>query len=63
MCMNCGCGEMDERHGKDANIVAEDIRKAAEASGQDVTTTARNLESSLHELTASGTSGQQATNG
>ena len=54
MCMNCGCGEMDQRHGNDANIVAEDVRRAAEASGQDMATTARNLETSLRQMAESG---------
>jgi hypothetical protein len=51
---------MDERHGKDANIVADDIRRAAEASGQDVATTARNLETSLHQMAASGMAGSSS---
>jgi hypothetical protein len=50
MCMNCGCGEINERHGNEANIVAEDVRRAAEASGQDLRTTTQNLESSLRQM-------------
>ena len=54
MCMNCGCGEIEERHGDNANIVADDVRRAAAATGQDLPTTAGNLETSLRELTVRG---------
>jgi hypothetical protein len=47
MCMNCGCGQVDDRHGNQANIVADDIRRAATANQQDVSQTIRNLEASL----------------
>jgi hypothetical protein len=58
MCMNCGCGQVDDRHGNDANIVAEDIRRAASANKQDVSETVRNLETSLRgELATSGAGG------
>jgi hypothetical protein len=50
MCMNCGCGEINERHGNQANIVADDIRRAAEAGGQDMSTTVRNLQDSLRQV-------------
>jgi hypothetical protein len=35
MCMTCGCGEPDERHGKDACITNADLVAAAEAAGLD----------------------------
>lgn len=54
MCMNCGCGEIDERHGKEANIVADDVRRAAEATGLDLRTTTRNLETSLRQMSEPG---------
>jgi hypothetical protein len=61
MCMNCGCGQVDERHGNDANIVAEDIRRAASANKQDVSETVRNLETSLRgELATAGAGGSNA---
>jgi hypothetical protein len=47
MCLNCGCGQHDERHGNEANIVADDVRRAGEANGQDLATTIRNLEAAL----------------
>lgn len=50
MCMNCGCGEVDARHDNEANIVAEDVRRAASTNGLDVNTTVRNLQDALSRL-------------
>jgi hypothetical protein len=54
MCLNCGCGQPNERHGNDANITADDLRRAGEANGQDVATSAANVRSALDTLTRSG---------
>jgi len=43
MCLNCGCGELNERHGKDANITLEDVERAGEANGQSVEQSLRNM--------------------
>ncbi len=43
MCLNCGCGEPNERHGKDANITLEDVQRAGEANGQSVEESLRNM--------------------
>ena len=43
MCLNCGCGEVNERHGKDANITLDDVRRAGEANGQSVEESLRNM--------------------
>ena len=43
MCLNCGCGEPNERHGKDANITLEDVRRAGEANGQSGEESLRNM--------------------
>ncbi len=43
MCLNCGCGEFDERHGNDANITLDDVRRAGEANGQSVEESLRNM--------------------
>jgi hypothetical protein len=32
MCVDCGCGHPDDRHGDDRHITMSDIRAAAEAS-------------------------------
>jgi hypothetical protein len=60
MCMNCGCGEIHERHGKDANIIAEDVTRAATASGLDLNTTIRNLQDSLRGMAGGGMAGAGA---
>jgi hypothetical protein len=48
MCLNCGCGEPNDRHGNDANITMDDLRKAGEANGQDVDQTMANIEQAYH---------------
>ncbi len=50
MCLNCGCGNPDDRHGDDANIVTEDLRRAGSANDQDLATTVSNMEDSLGML-------------
>jgi hypothetical protein len=32
MCLDCGCGEPNERHGDDRHITMSDVRAAAAAS-------------------------------
>jgi hypothetical protein len=61
MCLNCGCGEPDERHGNDANITMDDLRKAGEANGQDVQTVMTNIERAYQQSsdTVQGTSAGQ----
>lgn len=56
MCMNCGCGELNERHGKDSNITADDVLQASRANGQDVTQTVQNMEESLRRVGGGGMS-------
>lgn len=43
MCMNCGCGQPDDRHGNPANLTADDIRRAGDANGQSLRTTAEHI--------------------
>ena len=43
MCLNCGCGEPNERHGNDANITLDDVRRAGEANDQSVDESLRNM--------------------
>ncbi len=50
MCLNCGCNQPNERHGNDANITADDVRRAGEANGQDLATSAANMRSALGSL-------------
>ena len=46
MCLNCGCGELDERH-KPSDITMEDLAKAAEGQGMDMKQTIANMQESL----------------
>jgi hypothetical protein len=32
MCLSCGCGEPNEKHGDDRNITMNDVKQAAQAS-------------------------------
>ena len=48
MCMNCGCGKPEDRHGNDANITMDDLRKAGEANDQDVDQVMANIEQAYH---------------
>jgi len=61
MCLNCGCGEPDERHGNDANITLDDVRRAGEANGQSVEESLRNMGMAARQAVTvqDGQSGQQ----
>jgi hypothetical protein len=56
MCLDCGCGEPNERHGDDRHIVMDDVRAAAEASEIPVEAAARNIADGLHQAQRAGTS-------
>ena len=43
MCLNCGCGELNEKHGNDANITLDDVKRSGEANGQSVEESLRNM--------------------
>ena len=43
MCLDCGCGEPNERHGHDRHITLDDVRAAAQASEVSVDEAARNI--------------------
>jgi hypothetical protein len=43
MCLDCGCGEPNERHGDDRHIIMDDIRAAAAASEISVDEAKRNI--------------------
>jgi hypothetical protein len=53
----------DERHGNDANLVTEDLRRAADANGQDLATTLGNLRQSLDAMPVRNTAGAPAGSG
>ncbi|MBI4788800.1 MAG: hypothetical protein HY782_17345 [Chloroflexi bacterium] len=47
MCLNCGCGDYDDRRGEDANITMADVEQAAEANGMSVLDTVQEMIGSL----------------
>lgn len=49
MCMNCGCGEPDERH-QPTDITREDFKRAAEGSGLSVEKAIQNMTESLAKV-------------
>ena len=55
MCMNCGCGKPDDRHGHAENLIADDISAAARANGQSLQETARNILAAVEQLERQGT--------
>jgi len=50
MCLNCGCGAPEDRHGDDSNITASDLREAAQANGQSLDETVRNMRAGLDQM-------------
>lgn len=60
MCMNCGCGEPEERH-HPTDITKEDLERAAQGAGMSVQETAQNMRASLDEVSRSGTGSAQAS--
>lgn len=61
MCLNCGCGEPNERHDNEANIILDDVRRAGEANGQSVEESLRNMGTAARQVVMgqAGQSGQQ----
>jgi hypothetical protein len=49
MCMNCGCGEAEQRH-HDTDITREDVERAAAGGGMSLDEVASNLRTSLDQL-------------
>jgi hypothetical protein len=47
MCLDCGCGEPNERHGDDRHITMDDVHAAAQASEISVDEAARNITEGL----------------
>jgi hypothetical protein len=57
MCVSCGCGEPNERHGDDRHITQEDLDQAAEAANISAAEVARNIAASA-QLPIAGKSDQ-----
>jgi hypothetical protein len=56
MCLDCGCGEPNERHGDERHIIMDDVRAAAEASELSVEEAARNISDGLNKAQGSAAS-------
>jgi hypothetical protein len=54
MCMNCGCGQPLEDHGKLENITAAELQRASEANGQSLRESAQHIVEAVELLDASG---------
>jgi hypothetical protein len=52
MCLNCGCGELDNDMGNPDNLTLTDLAKAAKASETNGTDTIANIRKALAELDA-----------
>jgi hypothetical protein len=58
VCMNCGCGEAEQRH-QPTDITKDDVQRAAEGSGITLEEATANLRTSLESIeTSTATSGQ-----
>jgi len=49
MCMNCGCGEPDERH-QPTDITRDDFKRAAEGSGLSLDQATKNMTESMAKI-------------
>ena len=59
MCLDCGCGELNESHGDDRHITMDSIRSAAQASEIPVDEAIRNISDGLRQARES--SGQTSS--
>ena len=54
MCLDCGCGEPNDRHGDDRHITMDDVKAAAAASEISVDEAARNIADGVRQAQAAG---------
>lgn len=54
MCMNCGCGQPHDDHGKPENITAEELQRAGDANGQSLRESAQHIIEAVELLDAAG---------
>ena len=55
MCLSCGCGNPDDQMGDDANITADDLRRAAAAAGIEMEKAADNIHDGARKMREAGT--------
>ena len=60
MCLDCGCGELNESHGDSRHITMDSIQSAAQASEISVEEAINNISDGLRQ--AQGSSGQTNSN-
>jgi hypothetical protein len=53
MCLDCGCGEPNERHGDERHITMDDVQAAAKASEISVDDAARNISDGMRQAQSS----------
>jgi hypothetical protein len=53
MCLDCGCGKPNDRHGDERHITMEDVQAAAEASKISLDEAKRNIMDGLKQSSAS----------
>ena len=58
MCLDCGCGEPNERHGDERHIIMDDIQAAAKASEISMEEAKRNIVEALSQTPRSSASGR-----
>jgi len=54
MCLDCGCGEPNERHRDDPHITMDDVKAAADASEISVDEAARNIADGVRQAQSAG---------
>jgi hypothetical protein len=54
MCLDCGCGEPNERHGDDRHITMDDVKAAADASEISVDEAAQNIADGVRQAQSAG---------
>ena len=59
MCLDCGCGELNESHGDSRHITMDSIRSAAQASEISVDEAIKNMSEGLRQAQQS--SGQSSS--
>lgn len=55
MCLSCGCGEPNERHGDERHITQDDLTAAAQAAEIDPQQAAQNIVTGLNQSAGSAT--------
>ena len=47
MCLSCGCGQPNDKHGNPNNITMDDLQKAAQAANENIQDAAKNIADSV----------------